>query len=464
LKNRRKLYLTAAALFVFYGCAGKNFYTKINADTASGRYAAALKDIEANRREYYPSRDSLLYFLDTGMLSHLAGQYKESNAAFEKAKRLAEELYTKSLSAEGASLLINDSQKAYDGEDYEIAMIYLLKALNYAAMGEENSAMVEIRQLDHFFKTTGINGSSAGEDEIKPGALYFSGIVRESAGDINGALIDYKNAIAAFEKKSAVPPRGLIRGCHAASLKMGFRDDADRLKKKYDLKQNEIEDHGGEEIILVHINGPAPIKTGRRIDIAFGEGWAYAQSIKTSGDDQKQFAAANAAARGFTSKKTFSVSFPEYTQPPYNCAYLTVETEGKIYETEKTSDISAAAVKCLKDRINRIRAKSIARAWIKHVIARDAEKSAEKSRGATTGFLVGAGLRALSAATEQADIRSWRTLGASITIGRIPVEAGTHNLRINMKNSAGAALGGQVISAVEVRKNKKTFLSVHTFS
>jgi len=451
------------AFSLIAGCAGKNFYAKINAESAGGRYESALKDIETNRKEYYPSKDTLLYFLDSGMLSHLAGKYKESNEAFEKAKMLSEQLYTKSLSAEGASLLINDSQKAYDGEDYEIAMIYLIKALNYAAMGEENSAMVEIRQLDHFFKTISVNGGSAGDEEIRPGALYFSAIVRESAGDSNGALIDYKNAISAFEKKGTTPPRGLIKGCYAAAVNMGFRDEADRLKKNYDLKQNETERGSREEIIIVHINGPAPVKTGRTIEVSFGDGWAYAQSIQTSGDDQKKFAAANAAARGFASKKTFSVSFPEYTQPPYSCAYLNVESEGKKFATEKISDITSAAVKSLKDRINRIRAKSIARAWIKHVLAREAEKSAEKSSGKTMGMLVGGGLRALSAATEQADIRSWRTLGAEIAICRIPAEEGTFNLHLAMKNSAGSDLGEKILGGVQVQKNKKTFLSVRTF-
>jgi len=463
LKTRLKLYLATAALSVLYGCAGKNFYAKINAESAGGRYESALKDIETNRKEYYPSKDTLLYFLDSGMLSHLAGKYKESNAAFEKAKMLAEQLYTKSLTAEGASLLINDSQKAYDGEDYEIAMIYLIKALNYAAMGEENSAMVEIRQLDHFFKTISVNGGSAGDEEIRPGALYFSAIVRESAGDSNGALIDYKNAIAAFEKKGAKPPRGLITGCYAAAVNMGFQDDAQRIKEKYSLEQNEISPASREEIIVVHINGPAPVKTGRKIEVSFGEGWAHAESIKTSGDDQKKFAAANSAARGFASKKTFSVSFPEYTQPPYSCAYLNVEIEGKKFKTEKTSDITSAAVKSLKDRINRIRAKSIARAWIKHVLAREAEKSAEKSRGKTMGMLVGGGLRALSAATEQADIRSWRTLGSEIAICRIPAEEGTHNLRLNMKTKFGADIGEKILGGVQVKKNKKTFLTVRTF-
>ncbi|MEA2081771.1 MAG: hypothetical protein U9O97_03425, partial [Elusimicrobiota bacterium] len=173
----------------------------------------------------------------------------------------------------------------------------------------------------------------------------------------------------------------------------------------------------------------------------------------------------NSAARGFASKKTFSVSFPEYTQPPYGCVYLNTAIEGKQnnFRSEKICDITSAAMKCLGDRINRIRAKSIARTWIKHVLAREAEKSAEQSGGALTGLLVGSGLRAFSAATEQADTRSWRTIGAGITVCRIPVKEGSFNLRLNLKNSSGANIGEKILSGVKVRKNKKTFITVRTF-
>ncbi len=447
------------------GCASRNFYAKINASSARGQYESALNEIETNRKKYYPKNDTLLYFLDTGMLSHLAGKYKKSSTAFEKAKRLAERLYTKSVSAESVSFLTNDSKKPYDGEDYEIGMIYLINALNYAALNDEDGALVEIRQLNHFFKTISANKGAAAADGIKPGALYFSGIMRESSGDINGAVIDYKNAITAFEKSGTNPPQGLIEGSYAAAVKMGFRGDAGRLRKKYALKKNEIRPAGSEEIIIIHINGPAPVKRGRKIEISFGEGWAYAKSIKTNGDDRRKFTAANSAARGFASKKTFSVSFPEYTQPPYSCAYLSAGIAGKQkeFKTEKTSDITSTAVKCLKNRINRIRAKSIARTWIKHVLAREAERSAEQSGGALTGFLVGGSLRAFSAATEQADIRSWRTIGAEIGICRIPAEEGTFNLRLNLKNSFGANIGEKVLSGIKVKKNKKTFITVRTF-
>jgi len=462
-----KLYLCfcAAAALLIAGCASRSFYAKINASSAGGRYEAALQEIESNRKKYYPKNDTLLYFLDKGMLSHLAGKYSASNAAFEKAKRLAEKLYTKSVSAEGVSLLTNDSQKPYDGEDYEIAMIYLIKALNYAALGDEGGALVEIRQLNHFLKTISISRGSSAAHGIKPGALYFAGIIRESAGDINGAVIDYKNALASFEKTGTTPPRGLIESCYAAALKMGFRGDAARLEKKYALKKNKIYPSGAGEIIIFHMNGPAPVKRSSKIEISFGEGWAYAKSVKTNSDDSRRFAAANSAARGFASKKTFSVTFPEYRQPPYSCAYLSAEIAGKPekFNTEKTSDITSTAVKCLNDRINRIRAKSIARTWIKHVLAREAKKSAEQSSGALTGFLVGGTLRAFSAATEHADIRSWRTIGAEIGICRIPAKEGNVNLRLNLKNSSGANIGEKVLSGVKVKKNKKTFITVRTF-
>ncbi|MEA2081585.1 MAG: hypothetical protein U9O97_02460, partial [Elusimicrobiota bacterium] len=280
-------FVCTAAIIAATGCASRSFYGKINASSADNRYEDALSEIETNRDRYYPKNDTLLYFLDKGMLSHLAGKYKKSNTAFEKAKKLAEKLYTKSLSAESMSLLTNDSQKPYDGEDYETGMIYLIKALNYAALGDEEGALVEIRQLNHFFKTISSKRGTSASDIIKPGALYFAGMIRESAADINGSLIDYKNALRAFKKTGVTAPKGLINSCYAAAVKMGFRSEARRLEKKYALKKNGITPSGKSEIIIVHLNGPAPVKRGRKIEVSFGEGWAYAKSIKTNSSDSR---------------------------------------------------------------------------------------------------------------------------------------------------------------------------------
>jgi len=466
--KKNALFTVCCLLFTicFIGCAPPNFYQKINSQVNSENYAGAISEIQKNKKKYYPSRNTLLYFLDYGLLNHLSGNFAESNKSFEKGKRLADDYFTKSVTKEASTFLINDSMRPYYGEDFERALIYFFKALNYAAGGETDEALVEARQLNHFLKTLQTKHGHKSVYNEDPASRYIMGMLYEESGETNDALIEYKKAINAYEKSQKSlgtgAPEGLIKSALQCALELGFYDDADWFEKKYKVKAEKRKE--SSEIILIHLNGPAPKKINHFIEIAFNDGWAYAESVKVSGKDATDVEQARAAARGFTSKKQFRVAFPQYIQTEFKTEKIEVAVSGGDFKsvTEKASDISHIAMKNLSDRIARIRAKAIARAWIKHVLAKKAEEETKKKRGELTGLLVGGALRAVGAATEIADLRTWGTLPAEIGIARIPVKAGTYHLRLYLKDSGGNTIGEKVINDVTVEKNKKIFLTVRT--
>ena len=96
------------------GCVSADFRAVTEDSLMTGDYEGAAKEVEKKQESsYYKGKNSLLYYLDYGFLCHYAGLYEESNKALDEAERLSDELYTKSISREIGSYLINDRVKEY---------------------------------------------------------------------------------------------------------------------------------------------------------------------------------------------------------------------------------------------------------------------------------------------------------------------------------------------------------------
>ena len=118
-----------------FSCAPKvKHYPLINQHLSNQNYQQALKVIKDNKGEY-PKRNAALYYMEEGILAHFASQYKESNESLSKAEQIMDELYTRSISKQTASFLINDNTIPYRGEDFVSAMVNLFMSLNYVGLG-----------------------------------------------------------------------------------------------------------------------------------------------------------------------------------------------------------------------------------------------------------------------------------------------------------------------------------------
>ena len=123
-------------------------YAGVNRSLQAGQPTQAIEIMEAAKGDY-GSKSQLLYFMDHGMVLHLAGEYEQSNVELEKAHLLIEELYTKRIRDEAASLLVNEARQPYEGAPYEHVMVNVVKGLNYALLQQWNDALVEARRIDH---------------------------------------------------------------------------------------------------------------------------------------------------------------------------------------------------------------------------------------------------------------------------------------------------------------------------
>ena len=134
--------------FLLSACTSTVEYSKeLDSMIAGGQFDSAYNEILKNKDEY-SDLDQSLYYLDLGILAHYGGRFEESNRNLAQAEIIFEDLYTRSISKESAAMVINEKTLPYDGEDFEKVLVNLFMALNYAALGMKDDALVEARKVD----------------------------------------------------------------------------------------------------------------------------------------------------------------------------------------------------------------------------------------------------------------------------------------------------------------------------
>ena len=87
-------------------------------------------------------KDQLIYLLDYATAMQVAGDYKGSSKALIQADRLAESKDYISVTKQAASLVLSQEMVQYGGEDFEKLLINAMNAINFALMGDLDSARV----------------------------------------------------------------------------------------------------------------------------------------------------------------------------------------------------------------------------------------------------------------------------------------------------------------------------------
>ena len=435
-------------------------------------YAGAIKIVETHRDEAFDGKNRLLYFLERGMLLHVDGQYRESNAAFEDAKRVGDELYTLSLSNEGFSLMTNDYALDYAGENFERTLIHLFAALNYVQLGEPDAALVEVRQVGDYLRELQIDSMNQNVYQEDAFARYLSALLFESSGEFNSAFIDYKKAASAYLAYSSdyavSRPDSLMTNAERVAIRLGSWAQNDL----HDLGSGaapRILPVGAGEIVVLHYNGLSPIKDQDRYTIPFSEAWLLAGAVQAAfhGNNQTEINHAIAIASQMSGVDVVSVTFPKFVDRPYAIARMKPTAAGalEISRPELVEDIGAIAEKDLADRIVRIRARTIARAAIKYALQKGAEEAARQAGGEYAGLIQAVIQIAGNVgryASEQADKRVWSTLPDQIWMSSVVLPEGTHDLSVDFLNAQQIIVESRVIPGLQVAPGTRQFVIVRT--
>ena len=194
--SMKKLSPLLLIVLLTVGCAAYNF-EKVEIGLESGKPTDAYDYLIKNS----PKKPDIPHQFELGLTGHYANLFADSSKAFDHAQNIAEERFTKSLSAEALSLLTSDQLRAYTGTKYERLLSHYYSILNYIYAGSLEGALVECKQatnLIQYFK-----GEEKDYNYFAAGFLaHLCGMVFEAAGELNDAYISYKQAAEYYNHSS----------------------------------------------------------------------------------------------------------------------------------------------------------------------------------------------------------------------------------------------------------------------
>lgn len=421
------------------------------------RYALIEESLRANdpkradaivekAEKEYGAKSRVLYWMDRGMILHLAGEYERSNAVLEQAEEEVERLYTRRLRTEAAAFLTSDNALPYEGDPYEQVLINVVKALNYALLGQPSEALVEARRLDHRLNVlTDRAGNKTGyrDDGF---ARYLSGILYEAAGDLNNAFIAYRKAYEAYEAArswSHTPvPRTLRVDLLRVTEALHLTAELDQYRRLFPEEAIPVIQAQGAlaQLVVISYNGRAPRKEDQFLDLPISldalQLVLINRGLAQGGHPNRR--AVDSVLYGLNGR-IVRVALPrlvsQKTGAPTDSIMLSSDGGDSVTgRTELVHDVTALAEKSLADRLPGITAKALARAAAKFTLAegvtRGAQQAAGNDNAAWVGLAVGLIAKGLAVASEEADKRSWQTLPDEIHLARLWVPPGSYEVRV----------------------------------
>lgn len=429
-----------AAAVLLSGCAALQSHdqlaTKMQDSQRAGGPAAALKELEASATTD-SERAALLYNLERGELLRQSRRYQDSIEAWRLAdakvaewEETAKTSPNKLLGMAGAAL-VSERLKAYEGQDYEKVWLTTRMALNRLALGDWESARVDIKRTherEAVIAEFRAKETAAAEEEAKgKGAEVKSktldGYPMETLND--PAVLKLKNGyqnalshyLAGFLYEVLNEPGLAAPGYRKAAelqpdtplLEEGLRGLDTRTGFTHKRRQRMT------DVLFVIEAGDSPARKPK----------AFTIPVPIAGR-----------------LNTVSVSYPvinDARQPG-----PTAVTVGDVTLPAATVvDMNLMARRALADEMPGMVFRGVTRAVAKGAM----QNEMQKHGGALAGVLA----MVASAATEQADDRMWRTLPGVASVARGYLPEGEHRLLIDGRDSGATVRVAGQYALVPVR-------------
>lgn len=416
-----------ACILLLTGCASYTEETReIRSSFVSGQYEQALKKLDASGLKD-EGKNRLLFKLERAMILDRMGRGDQARRLLIEADKLADELYTTSISRTAATFIVNEAASDYSGEDYEKVAIHTQMALSFLGEGKLDQARVQAKKINN--KLNEINQgyedkkNRYAEDAF---ALYLSALIYEAKGELDDALIDYWKAYELYRGSfkdfvSGGEPDGLVRALYRILVKRGRDDRAAKLASAHPkivaLAKADLKDDNWGEIAVVHELGHIATKSTEEFVIPIGS-----QVIRFSFPVIRKRVGAYYGETGFVDK----------------------DAGGAFYAADNVEDLDDIARATLEDRRGRLIAKQMTRLLAKGQLTEQAYRN--------FGPIGGIAANIYSAVSETADTRSWTLLPEAYFVSRARVKPGKHTIQIKT--------GGKLedIKTINVKKGQLVIL------
>ena len=401
---------------LFFSCATKPvLYRETEAAVYTADFTAALEALvrgQSGRNPVYPPGNAISLYLDKGLLEHYAGNYAASSSDLQFAERLMEEAYTKSITGNFFSYIINDNTKEYPGEDFENIYLSVFNALNYYKTGSLEGALVEIRKLsatggkldmlsrkyeyadphgnkigDILHRETGIhdlpqtlsvNFSNSALARFL-GALFYQGI-----GNTDAANLEFAQVYRAFGTN-----RNIYRHSFPASVEQARNVPSDKAR-----------------LNIITFTGLSPVKK----ETVVNHFLPFRHPVLRIG--------------------FFKLPALERRNSIITRIEVVVNGTDK-FDLELLEDMGVVIEETFKARYSNILLKTYIRTILKYAAADISAAETARQRGEGAAFLVALAARTAMDASESADIRMSRYFPRRAYIGGINLDPGTYSVIIN---------------------------------
>ncbi|MDN5943488.1 MAG: hypothetical protein L0H94_16540 [Nitrospira sp.] len=421
-----------------------NRYLLIDASLRAHDPKGADAIVQRAEKEY-GDKSLVLYGMDRGTTLQLVGDYQQSNVVLEQAEEELDRLYTRKIRTEALAFMTNDTALPYEGDPYEQVLINVLKALNYAVLGQWQDALVEARRIDHRLNVLSDRTQEKNAYQDDGFARYLSGILYESTGDVNNAFIAYRKAYETYDttrawSHTAVPfqlTKDLLRTAEA----MHFTQELTEYQSAFPGTRWETSQELQQlaQVVVISYNGRAPRKEDQFLDLPISLN-AVQLVLLNRGifqQNRQSHRTMDTVLYGLNGR-VVRVALPrlvlQKTRIPIDRVSLIPDNDTKVtVNTELVHNVTAMAQKALSERMAGITAKAVARATVKFTLAEGATRGAQQAVGNDAapwvGLLVGLLTKGLAVASEEADKRSWQTLPDEIHLARVWVPPGRYQVQ-----------------------------------
>ncbi|MFP4151831.1 MAG: hypothetical protein ACLFSV_03250 [Alkalispirochaeta sp.] len=433
------LLVTAGAVLSSCVSTRNSLFLEIDESAEEGNYETAVTSLEDESDTLYGKRDGVLYYLDSGMLHFYNRDYRTSIERFQEAERLIEEYFTRSVSQAATSLLLNDNQIDYAGEDFEDIYLNVFNAVAFMQQEDYDAAFVEVRRMNNKLnlledKYQGLaaryNQSDDAEVEMEPGesrfynsafGRYLSLIMYRGDGDYDGARIDWEQ------------------------LETAFREQSNIYAHPNPFERDIIEPSDQARLSVLAFTGQAPIKRAvtlyvvtfnNRVDILYAEEGQEGDLIP---EGYTSF--------GFPVEGGYQFKFqlPRMVLRGSDVERIRVVADGTpIGELGLLENMEQVALDTFQIKEPIIFLKTVTRTIVKGVLAQKGKEQMQQA-GQESGSMLGlaAGLVGSVAtgvavdASEQADLRVSRYFPAYAYAGEWELEPGTYDIAIEYYGTGG---------------------------
>jgi hypothetical protein len=427
-KTLRFCFLAVFCIPAFVSCASASF-AAIDKAVYSGQYKTALNELEKDKKNIY-KKDAILYYLDKGMLSHYAAEYKNSTELLQKGDRAIEEMFTKSITRNIASFIANDNTKEYAGEDYENLYLNIFNALNYYQMNNFEDAMVEIRRIEEKLRYLSVKYNDT-EAELAKQDKDAANSAKVNVNFSNCALARYLGMLfyrTNYRFDDARIDRDFLKRAFVDEKNIYTHPVPSSIEEELSIPKNKA------RLNILCFSGLSPVKTEEVIRIPL---------IGTGTGNWIKIALPRMV------KRTSDVG-----------AIDVIFQDGKKIRLELLEDMQNVAMETFKKHRSITEAKSIIRATIKGGTAAGFSSLSDKNAGMG---LIGIGLQIFAEVSEHADLRSSRYFPGRAFVGGITLDPGIYAFKVNYYSVAGYKMASYPFDTVEIKPEKLNLIETCFF-